>query len=99
MDATNTTGSSDDFRGKDHSPNGSSHRLPLGAVQLAALGIAAAVSLAVKNPDIRKVGHSVLHDPEVYETCRGAGEDIWRAVAASWSRHGGPAALAGIFLR
>lgn len=62
---------------------------------------AAAVTAAVllRRPAVRKACSDVVHDAEVREVCKDAGERAYRVIAASWRRHGGPAGLAETFLR
>jgi len=81
----------------DNTEKINSPQLALIATTLAALAIGAGVLL--QNPDIHKTCRSVLEDRKVRDVCRDAAVKVYREIAASWSRHGGPAALAGALVR
>lgn len=107
MNTTNTPASSDDFerdKTADEPRAESAHdtrRLPLDATTLVPLGIVAAFGLGVilQSPEVRKACSGVLQDPEVIKTCREAGKNVCREVAASWRRNNGTGAILGAFRR
>lgn len=72
----------------------------MSTTNIAFLGTAVAVGISVlmEKTEVRKVCSDVLHDSEVQNVCREAGERVCREIAASWRRQGGMTVLAD-FLR
>jgi hypothetical protein len=68
-------------------------------ITVAGLALVAAGGFVLQDVALRKACSDVLQDARLHTVCLDAGKTVSRGIADSWQRNGGPAALAGAFLR